>query len=478
MNPRKLIPALILTLAVWLPPAAAQSTTQPLLQPNKKTLFQRVLSRPGAALRSEPSAGKQGLHAIPFTAYYVYAREQRDGAEWLKVGVDTRGKGLSWIPAADTLAWNQALTVAFKNPIDHDRVLLFKEKDTLRSLAAGPDMDTYRALYNDALNAASTAESPVVAVQPEAHLDIQDDFYLVPIVDHEDTFMGGEKARILEVSTVPLRTSNKQAVSAETGEAGDAPDPYRSGIVFVIDSTTSMGPYIDRTREAVRGIYQSIESAGLSEKVSFGLVAYRDSLDAVPALEYLSRTYSDLEAGLSADGFFSRVNNVRPAEVSSRGFTEDAYAGVRRAIEDMDWSPYSARYVVLITDAGPRPGNDPLSSTGMSGNALRQLALDKGVSLWALHLKTPEGRRDHGIAEARYRAVSTYPGIGDFYYGVDAGDVGQFGNVLETLANQITQQVKDTADGKEPKISIPENEAATDPSLTSLREKVSKLGYA
>lgn len=471
--------SLLVTVAA---PSAPLASSTPLLQANKETLYQRVLSRPGAILRSSPESKDQSQKSTPFTAYYVYSREQRDGAEWLQIGLDTRGRDLNWIPAAETMTWNQALTVAFRNPVGRDRVLLFKDRDTLRSLAVGPDMDTYRALYRDALNANSTAESPVVGVQPEAHLDIQDDFYLVPIVQHQDTFMAGEKARILEVSTVPLKAETPVTVSARAEEPKQAADPYRSGIVFVIDSTTSMGPYIDRTRDAVRKIYTSIDDAGLREKVSFGLVAYRDSLDAVPALKYLSKTYADLESGLSPEGFFSQVNSVSPAEVSSRGFVEDAYAGVRRAIEDMDWSPYAARYVVVITDAGPRPGSDPLSSTGLSGNALRQLALDKGVSLWALHLKTPIGERDHPMAEARYRSLSTYPGIGDFYYGVGTGDVDEFGDVLETLATEITQQVKDTAEGKEPRIAPPSPDVAKaevdKTQLAQLQSKVRKLGYA
>lgn len=54
---------------------------------------------------------------------------------------------------------------------------------------------------------------------------------------------------------------------------------FNAGVVFVIDSTISMGPYIERTREAVSKILDRIEAANLEEQVKFGLVSYRDSVE-------------------------------------------------------------------------------------------------------------------------------------------------------------------------------------------------------
>ena len=57
-----------------------------------------------------------------------------------------------------------------------------------------------------------------------------------------------------------------------------------------------MDPYIDRTREAVKKIYDTLGDADLLGGVSFGLVAFRDNPDsAAPELEYLARTYVDLD---------------------------------------------------------------------------------------------------------------------------------------------------------------------------------------
>ena len=173
------------------------------------------------------------------------------------------------------------------------------------------------------------------------------------------------------------------------------------------------------------------------------------------------------------------MNNLSPATISSRDFREDAYAGIKSAIEDSDWDNFDARYVVLITDAGPRESHDSLGTTRLSAQALRQLAYDKGVSLWVLHLRTPSIIADHEKAEGIYKALSYYPGIGDFYYGVSLGQVDEFGNVLEILANQITQQVLATTNGVPP-IPLPESDADDESStqLSQLQDRVAKLGNA
>jgi len=356
--------------------------------------------------------------------------------------------------------------------------MLFNTKKSLQDLVDGYDTDAYQQLYRSVVDGESVTDSPIVAIQPEAHIDIRENFYLVPIKHHEDIFLDNEQARLLEIASVPLEIS--KAEEPELAESEVSPRSYRSGIHFVIDSTSSMGPYIDRTREAVTRVYSAIEKQELTNQVNFALTAYRDNLEQVPELEYLTRQYVSLEQGADAEQFLDRVNSLNPAEVSSRDFREDAYAGIMSAIEDTDWTRFDARYVVLITDAGPRENHDVLGTTGLSAQTLRQLAYDKGVSIWVLHLRTPVSAADHENAESLYKELSLYPGIGDFYYGVNLGQVDEFGNVLEILANQITQQVLATTKGVLP-IPLEEDvpvQAPVQPQLSDLQGRVARLGNA
>ena len=444
---------------------------KPLVMEGKKTLYQRVLSVPDARLYEAPADSPKTSAIVPFSVLYVYEKQD----DWIRVGYDSFGKTVGWVKDDKAIAWNQALTVSFKDPQDIQRVMMFNHKDDLQQLVDDYDKTGYQALYDEVVSGAIPKDSPVIAIQPEAHLEIRENFYLVPIIQHEDVYLGNEQARLLEIASVPLADPG---AASELAAARSGSRSYRSGIHFVIDSTQSMGPYIDRTREAVEKVYSAIEKQGLTNQVGFGLTAYRDNIGQVPELEYLTRRYVSLQQGTDVDQFLQRVNTLSPAEVSSRDFREDAYAGIKSAIEDSDWDKFDARYVVLITDAGPRESYDSLGATRLSAQALRQLAFDKGVSIWVLHLRTPSATADHEKAEKLYKQLSFYPGIGDFYYGVSLGQVDEFGNVLEVLANQITQQVLATTNGVPPLPLPVRPQAEEQTQLAQLQDRVAKLGNA
>jgi hypothetical protein len=462
----------------------------PLLMDGKQALYQRVLSKPGANFYKELQE-VNGIPSTPFSAFYVYERKSVNGKTWLQLGQNRHGELAGWMQETDTIPWNQGLTVAFRDPVGNDRVLLFNEKSSLKALIDSNDKEKYRRLYQAAESGDLDAKSPVIAIQPRTHIDILKDFYLVPIRDHEDIYIGDEQARILQVSSVPLlpAADAEKEKAAQKGMQQNTRyenKPFRSAVVFVIDSTLSMDPYIDRTREAVRKIYDTITREDLTGDVSFGLIAFRDNPQAVPELGYLTQTYVNLQQGQDAESFFNQVSSLKAATVSSRDFNEDSYAGVNEAIAGIDWEGQDARYVVLITDAGPREAGDPLSGTGMSSASLRQLALDKGIALSVLHLLTPSIMADHEKAEETYRDLSYYPGIGSFYFGVETGDVERFGRVLDALAKQITEQVKLAALAAAGKTMAMERQARENETsqtdegnqLAQFQAKVAKLGYA
>lgn len=470
---RLLIPILLgcvlCTTAVY----AEARAESPLLLPGKRTLYQRVLASPGASLYQAPDGAAGSDTVLPFTTFYVYERKNEDGTEWLRVGSDSHGGVVGWIPEPQSIPWNQALTVTFKAPHADDRVLLFRDRDSLKRIVEGNDLAAYQRYYGGAANGHIAPDSPVVAIQPAANIDIEKDFYLVPIKQHEDVYLGSERARLLQVASVPLGTSARSEASTDPAASGTR--KYRSGICFVIDSTQSMRPYIDRTREVVRRIYQSIEAAGLREQVSFGLTAFRDDLRHAPESEYLARNFVTLEEGSDPERFFAQVEALAPASESNEDFIEDSFAGVKSAIDGNDWGQFDARYIVLVTDAGGREADDPLSSTGLAVREIRQLAQDRGIALWVLHLQTPMGKYNHAKAERQYRILSEYPGIGDFYYGVELGKVESFGRVLQALATQITEQVAGVQEAEQ---TTAASSGPRDEALAELQEKVAKLGYA
>ncbi len=437
----------------------AQST-RPLTLEGKRALYQRVIAVPGAGLVDEAGASMRLARPVtPFTVLYVYAREVVNGREWLHVGLDSVGDIRGWLPAEQGVEWRQTLTVGFKDPAQQPRVPLFGDRDALKALADQNDVATYRELRERAARG-DVVGTPVVAMQPEGFIDIRRNFYLVPILSHEDVFVGDYQGRLLQVASVPL--------------AGQ--DPYRAAIVFVIDTTVSIQPYIEQTRQIMRSIYTQIGSAGLSDRVAYGLVGFRDNTSVVSGLDYTSQVFAELTG--SGEEFLDQVAAVRAATVSTQGFNEDPYAGIVRALDDIDWSGYFARYVILITDAGPRLAGDPLSATGLSTAELRDRFADDGISPWVIHLQTPAGAAvdNHEFAEREYRGLSTVEGIGELFYPVATGDVESFATALEALMRQLTAQVEAIASGFQ--LARAPSGDTEDAELAELQERVARLGYA
>ena len=429
------------------PVLAQDSAERPLLMPGKRTLYQRALANPGSRLYAKPSLNAAAQPVIPFTVFYAYGRKALNDSKWVRVGSDSHGGVRGWIQEDSLIPWHQALTVTFKASEDIDRVLLFRDRKSLKRLVEKQDLKTYARLYQEAVLGTLSPDSPVIAIQPEANIDIEDDFYLVPIKRHEDTYLGTERARLLQVASVPLQSAAPAAAPLQNAPGNKAPS-YRSGIVFVIDSTQSMRPYIERTREVMRKVYDTIDAAGLSHQVSFGLTSFRDFVRGAPEGQFLVRNFVSLKEGGESQRFFSQVQTLDAATTSNVDFTEDAFAGIKSAIESNPWEDFDARNIVLVTDAATREANDALSSTRLGVDEMRQLAQDRGIAIWVLHLRTPRGgAKDHRQAEQQYRRLSEYPGIGDLYYGVGMGKAEDFGRVLQTLADQLAEQVGKVAKG-------------------------------
>ena len=69
--------------------AVSAQQCKPLLIPGKRSLFQQVITHPGANLYAAAgqSASIVMAHIEPFSVFYVYERAATDDGEWLKVSV-------------------------------------------------------------------------------------------------------------------------------------------------------------------------------------------------------------------------------------------------------------------------------------------------------------------------------------------------------------------------------------------------------
>ena len=225
------------------------------------------------------------------------------------------------------------------------------------------------------------------------------------------------------------------------------PSQFKAGVVFVLDTTISMQPYIDRTREAIRSIVASIGNTPVRDNFRFGLVAYRDSLADSPGLEYSTRVYGKPDFSQPPDSINTGVATAQEATASSNGFDEDPIGGIKAALDEIDWAPMAGRYIVLITDAGARQAQHPHSLTHLDIAEIRELAKARGVAVFAIHLLTPEGRarHDHEPAAAQYRELTQFGAAGPLYYPVPNGAPDAFARTVQELTRALLSQVGEAA---------------------------------
>ncbi|MCK5418518.1 MAG: VWA domain-containing protein, partial [Desulfobacterales bacterium] len=449
------------------------------LIPGKRTLYQKVITHPGSKLYALAGNSAKVLEkwVKPFTVFYVYQRASVGGEPWLEVGLSNTEGAVGWIKGSKTSDWNQALTLVFSERTGRQPALFLKDLKSLQKVAGSPSPGEQAAQLASQFAAIQSrsisppAQFPVLAVEPPEEAVSRKRFYLIPIFQALELFEG---VKFLEVASV------------DPG-SGKLPEDIelKTAIVFVIDTTISMKPYIDRTREAVRKIYDAIEKAGLSDKVAFGLVAFRNSTKKTPGVEYVVRVLSDLRDGREREQFELALAQTQEAKISTHSFNEDAFVGLKTALEKLNWSPYLSRLAFLITDAGAIRNDDPFSSTHMNEAEIADMAAAKGVKIFALHLKTPAGRKvnNHSYARTQYRALTGHsdPMIGDLYVPSQAGQpatgVRSFGSVVEGVATQMVELVRATSMGE--RLTLPE--VPTDRAGDVVQEAVRKaaiLGYA
>ena len=430
------------------PPSVTQAVAadldggqRPLLMAGKKTLFQRVLSKPGASFSSDPGA-KPDKPLPAFSVLYVYQRKTVDGSVWLRVGAATDGRSEGWLPQDAVSDWKQSLVLKFTERSGRSPVMFLRDAADIDKLLANPS-----AAKNLLLNAQKNPQDDqrVLALEPAASAVPQNQFYLLPIFDSRESLdENGQPVQLLNVASIDPGSTPK-ALGNGAAPAVVA-DTFRTAIVLVVDTTESMQPYIDQVRDVVHELQSQIAQRGELDSVSFGLIGFRNNIQKTPGLQYLTKTLVTLDQGRDPERFLALARDVKASTISSHSFNEDSFAGVMQAVDGMDWSGYGGRLILLVTDAGSLRKNDPYSSTKMNEAEIRQAALGKQIKIYALHLRSDAGKKNHAFAEQQYRTLTAdaNPQIGDLYIPVQGGDVhklgervGEIGSVFANLVHQV-----------------------------------------
>ncbi len=116
-------------------------------------------------------------------------------------------------------------------------------------------------------------------------------------------------------------------------------------MVFVVDNTGSMGPYIENTKRKILEIIRTIKKEELCKRLRVGLVSYRDH----PPEE---STYVTQKFELSPDT--AKIeDNIRSMNASGGGDGPEAVSDALHVANRMEYLRDAAKVMVLVGDAPP-----------------------------------------------------------------------------------------------------------------------------
>jgi serine/threonine-protein kinase PpkA len=434
---------------------------QPLPHQENPDLFQRIITLPEARLFERPSRSSTVLaEALPvFDLYYVFARTQAGDESWLEVGKTITGATSGWLPSSAVQDWSIMLVMQYAPPGQRERVLFFDRLDALKELVWSPRaaQEVQRLLAE--VDAGRHKGLGLIAVEQiqKGQVTFDANPYLMPILDarHEE-FDDGTQTTLIQVASITSGKSTGKVAERKLQDINPI-SQARRGILFVIDTTISMEPYIQRVRQMARHVYKELGKERLLERTSFGLVGYRNNMDEEPqrsGLEYVSRVYLPLDPTTPPQRFLESLDQMGVATVSTHAWDEDAVAGLHDAVWGTNWDPFDElRLVILITDAGALRADDPKARYYPEHLGLwnvRQRAESNDIVLLPIHLHTPEAKQAGDLESAR-RQYEELARTGDTnlskYLAIHAGSADLFSRQLDTFAAELGDVVRRASRG-------------------------------
>lgn len=335
----------------------------------------------------EKAAGKEGNIWYKVTEEYVPKVKPHDWSPLI----------LGWLSEKDVIPWRRALVMRFTNAYQRDPSIFFRNTETILELVRQAPEERkkrldkiYRHLENGAPGLTGIiAKEPLVGKGQERVI-------MYPVLDYysrvsgEELRIDGIFARLLEVAA--------QARSKDS----EFRDLLPIDIVFVMDTTNSMKPYLRMTLEAA----EAFANQNDNDELRFGFIGYQDKS---PGFDYTVKTFT--EKTQPSSEFVRTLHGVKARDVAMHGddIPEAVFEAVNTALERFQWRENAVKIIFLVGDA---PGREEEFNVKI----LRDKAFTRQISIFAFHIHNSKvsGGYDRQSKDQYRKLSSTFEGA----YGV------------------------------------------------------------
>jgi len=430
----------------------------------------RGLPRPFSTLYADAADSSKVIssNVKAFWPIYIFDRKDLDFSDpanpkgWYQVGTMVNDP-MGWIQAKDILEWKQSLVVSYTHPGTGDdrrqSVLMFKGKEDLSSIVESDDSAKQVGQIYAGLNAQPMAvPDSVISREPARFVNIEEKFYMLPVIDFEKIDLFDDETRYLQIAAA-LPNSRADADKSDTLQnaefaelagtadttAGTQASELGFDIKFVMDMTGSMQPYIDITKEAIQKVAELVKQKNADAKVNYGLIGYRDDTKLIPELEFVTKNFT--EQLVNADGFVKAISKVKAAQVTSKDYQEEMFAGVKEAINSQ-WNENTVKIIILVGDASSHQVGHPQNTSGLDAQQVRELANANKISIISVHLKEKQAEPDHALAQAQFTQLGTNSGTkAPAYMDVATDDQQTFAQAVQSVAGELSNIIAEVRQG-------------------------------
>jgi len=271
----------------------------------------------------------------------------------------------------------------------------------------------------------------------------------------------GREGRILQLAAVSgaaadarektdIRENTQYAEAARKTSADAAAGVAKEvsfDIVWAIDTTRSMGPYIDATRDVVVEVSKKLAAnEEISKRLHFGVWGYRDPVEDIPGIEYTTKNFTP--ALQNIQDFGATMDTVKETKVDSVDFPEDVFSGLSDAIEKTAWTPGAMRIIVLVGDAPGHELGQKWNLSGLDETTARALATRSNITLLTIQIRPQGAVKFQKIAEKQFKTLALGAGMDTpAYYSVDGKDMNSFAAITGTIVASLQQIVNEAQKG-------------------------------
>jgi serine/threonine-protein kinase PpkA len=398
------------------PSSPASSTTAATQPPPTidNSLPAKLINRPASSLYSDASEASTKVqeNMQGFMVYYIV--DQSPG--WHQVASSEGGLAEGWLKESEVILWQHNLAVRFAHEARGDRlqVPFFGSSQELESVLRMGESERLAVNRSAAGNPdqKKAIEVGVVAVQPP--LVSRNEFYVLPIVQHQKVSAGqfpGIRRPAMMLRVAAMKQQGSAAPAPQASSAGRLP---AIDVVFVMDLTSSMGPFVQATLEAMRNLSDKLESEGLADSFRFGLWGYKDKKpDEDFGSGEVTRNFTQSLQG--RDEFIRTLQQVRVSRSSAGDWPEAVFYGVNDAIQKTNWTPNAMKVIIVVGDASSHPLSDQQKNPDrLSEGTVRTLATDKRCYIMPVYIKadSPAARDDADKARPQFMALGRNPNVG------------------------------------------------------------------